>query len=308
MSLESFNQLPAEEQLPAYNRRRVIKSNGKIREVWMPNPPMMQEQLFFLDLLKKEPIEFSSAATASFEGCSPAKNVERHAGNRYFFQLDLKSAYTQVDIQVLAKQFTSILGFDTGEMAGYLEQYCQVPGVDGLIMGAPTSPFLFNMYCTPLDEALLEYANSHGMTYTRYLDDLTFSSPNEVNGVSGVITAGERRAIREIIIVHDFTLNDQKTTTTKDVHDNPIIITGLQLNKYGNWQVTEKYLRKVHAYLLEQIEAYGIDFKETRDKAAGYKGLLVSSRQPERQHLSPTEVALANLIADILAIPPRSLS
>ena len=47
-------------------------------------------------------------------------------------------------------------------------------------MGAPTSPILSNLVCIPLDHELLNYAADQNWKYTRYADDLTFSSAEEI--------------------------------------------------------------------------------------------------------------------------------
>ncbi len=48
-----------------------------------------------------------------------------------------------------------------------------------LPMGSPTSPVLSNSTTIALDGQLENYTHSAGITYTRYVDDLTFSSKNE---------------------------------------------------------------------------------------------------------------------------------
>ena len=45
-----------------------------------------------------------------------------------------------------------------------------------LPQGAPTSPMLSNLVARKLDERLIEYSDSNHLVYTRYADDLVFSS------------------------------------------------------------------------------------------------------------------------------------
>lgn len=47
-------------------------------------------------------------------------------------------------------------------------------------MGSPTSPVLSNFACINLDNELDRWANRNNITYTRFVDDLSFSSKNDI--------------------------------------------------------------------------------------------------------------------------------
>ena len=49
-----------------------------------------------------------------------------------------------------------------------------------LPQGAPTSPVLTNVICSKLDRRLSGIAKRFGLNYTRYADDITFSSSHNV--------------------------------------------------------------------------------------------------------------------------------
>jgi RNA-directed DNA polymerase len=54
----------------------------------------------------------------------------------------------------------------------------------GLPQGTTTSPFLANLAFQPVDEKLTRFCNNHGITYTRFVDDLTFSAPHEFKSLT----------------------------------------------------------------------------------------------------------------------------
>ncbi|HHQ4309024.1 TPA: reverse transcriptase domain-containing protein, partial [Serratia fonticola] len=57
-----------------------------------------------------------------------------------------------------------------------LKNIFAISEMGNLPQGAPTSPCLSNLACLSLDEALEELANKMGLRYSRYSDDITFSS------------------------------------------------------------------------------------------------------------------------------------
>ncbi len=56
-----------------------------------------------------------------------------------------------------------------------------------LPQGAPTSPMLLNLVLSELDARLAKTASEHNATYTRYADDLVFSSDEELTWVNPIV-------------------------------------------------------------------------------------------------------------------------
>jgi RNA-directed DNA polymerase len=74
-----------------------------------------------------------------------------------------------------------------------------------LPQGAPTSPMLANLAAADLDRKLQEFADHRGLTYTRYADDLTFSSARHPGSIAQV-----QHEIRRRIGLGGFTENTEK--------------------------------------------------------------------------------------------------
>ena len=84
------------------------------------------------------------------------------------------------------------------DLTGYLPQ------------GAPTSPMLSNLVFRALDERLTQLATRHGLIYTRYSDDLTFSGPtSSFSRVRGTAIISE---VRELLAARRFRLHERKIT------------------------------------------------------------------------------------------------
>ncbi len=74
-----------------------------------------------------------------------------------------------------------------------------------LPQGAPTSPGLANLVLHALDRRLTGLANRHGVNYSRYADDLTFSGEQHLRKPTFLAH------VRAIVVDEGFSLNDAKT-------------------------------------------------------------------------------------------------
>ena len=79
-----------------------------------------------------------------------------------------------------------------------------------LPQGAPTSPGLANLAASQMDSRLEGLAKSFGFAYSRYADDMTFST----NDPRGKVDA-MKDLVAEIVQESGFRLNDQKTTVMR---------------------------------------------------------------------------------------------
>jgi RNA-directed DNA polymerase len=75
-----------------------------------------------------------------------------------------------------------------------------------LPQGAPTSPYIANILTKKLDIRLMSLAEKVGAGYSRYADDLTFSSDEEIPSIN---------TIDKIISEEGFTINRSKTKIQK---------------------------------------------------------------------------------------------
>lgn len=271
-----------------------LSGNFKRRELWDPNDAMRAIHEQFLEQLYGLGTNMPYA-TGGIRGGSPVANLRPHADNRYFYMLDLEDAYSQVDMFSLAHWLVGAgLKDDVRDIERFLRSYCQTPDKSGLCTGAPASPVLFNFACLELDRQLGSVADLFGFTYTRYLDDLTFSSPDRGGQPSlDMVTRPKRRVIREVIQGSGLVIQDNKTRI-QDLHAAPIVVTGLQLNRSGKWQLPTQYLEIIDQEL-DKIDALAQEGPLAQyfvDKLAGYRGLLVASWDTRRQQPTEAETAL----------------
>ncbi|RYG96898.1 MAG: hypothetical protein EON58_11000 [Alphaproteobacteria bacterium] len=139
-------------------------------------------------------------------------------------------------------------------------------------MGAPTSPVLANMVCGKLDAQLIRLAKKNKIRYSRYYDDITFSSVT--SGHIAAATGMDLSVIHiargvdnlsddfvEIFTSNGFKINSKKVWgTTRKVRQQ---VTGLVVNKKYN--VPSSLVRNTRA-MIHSIEKNGLN--EAQEKFA----------------------------------------
>ncbi len=130
----------------------------------------------------------------------------------------------------------------------------------GLATGAPSSPDWFNLYAGVLiDIPLGAYCLKHGLTYTRYLDDITISSKNPIGHRLG----GKRKSrkvrdgIRAIIESSGMAIHDEKAAA-HDIMRGPVVINGIGMDKDGRLFVPRHFFHRVHNALRSAIRTAGV--------------------------------------------------
>lgn len=119
-----------------------------------------------------------------------------------------------------------------------------------LPQGAPTSPVITNIVCQRLDYVLSAVANRFGLSYSRYADDITFSSEHNVFQNDSPFL----KEIQRVISEQGFRINEKKTRLQKDGYRKEV--TGLLVNNKVN--VQKRYLKQIRLWLY-YWERYGYD-------------------------------------------------
>jgi len=154
------------------------------------------------------------------------------------------------------------------ELAFLIACLCTHPfEIDGKVInvlpqGSPTSPALTNILCEKLDRRLTGLANRFGATYTRYADDITFSSQHNIYK-DDVFRFELERIIREnnlfkfkdnkeLVIGPQLKINEKKTRLQKAGYKQEV--TGLVVNDKVN--VQKRYVKQLRMWLY-YWESYG---------------------------------------------------
>ena len=135
-----------------------------------------------------------------------------------------------------------------------------------LPQGAPTSPVITNIVCQKLDYLLTKLAYKHGLVYSRYADDITFSSKHNVYQENSEFL----KELNTIILGQNFHIKESKTRLRKDGYRKEV--TGLLVNEKVN--VHKRYVKQLRMWLY-YWERYGKEkaellFKNDYLKEKGY--------------------------------------
>ncbi len=175
------------------------------------------------------PIELPNSVHGGVKKRSNISNAKPHQGNKFQFTTDLQEFYPNIDFQRVYNTFNG-LKFSP-HYAHWLTKL--TTWKYELPQGTPTSTYIANLVFLETDIKLIGLCNQHGITYTRYVDDLTFSSQQDF-----------RHLLNDIL--HIVTSEGFKLSYRKTKYSGNQTITGINvfLNKID---APEKIIEKANA-------------------------------------------------------------
>ncbi len=229
----SLNQIMwiARNQSSLYKQFEIPKSNGSARQIAEPIGQLltMQGWLQRKILVRGKPHKY---ATAFIRGRSIMSNVRPHTGREVVVRIDLKDFFHSITHQQVRKVFERF-GYPY-KVAVLMANLCTLDG--HLPQGAPTSPSLSNLVCVKLDRRFTGLKKKLEYRYTRYADDLVFSSDNPK--FPALIPF-----LKEVIREEGFTVNEDKVSIMRKGQQQKV--TGVVLNEKPN--LPRKHVRKLRA-------------------------------------------------------------
>ena len=114
-----------------------------------------------------------------------------------------------------------------------------------LSIGAPSSPMLSNIFMYDFDEYVADWASEHNIVYSRYADDLTFSSKKRENLASVVNVVN--MALKKFTQYAHISLNGEKTK--KLSLSNRVTITGINITPEHKISIGREQKKKMRAML-----------------------------------------------------------
>lgn len=169
------------------------------------------------------------------------ENAERHKKNIFLLEMDITNFFGTITEQQVYTLFCNI-GYNT-KVAGILANLCTYDNY--LPQGAVTSPYIANLVCYHMDARINGYCSRKDIVYTRYADDLTFSSDNRM------LLNKIEKFIKYIVTDEGFTINDKKTRYLSN--DVKKTVTGITIND-DSIHVDKKFKRDLRAQIYCSIK------------------------------------------------------
>ncbi|HLP88880.1 MAG TPA: reverse transcriptase domain-containing protein [Nostocaceae cyanobacterium] len=243
---EQLFEVPLEEKYTSFN---IPKKNGEIRKIYSPTWGIssIQERL-------NEVLRLVYTPKASVHGFVIERNIvtnaQNHCKKKFVLNIDIKDFFPTITQKRIRGVLMSPPYNLPSKVATTISHICCYDGK--LPQGAPTSPIISNMVCAKLDSQLRILAEKNRCFYTRYADDITFSTTVDKFPLSIAKITGSK--ITDVILSNylisifesnGFQINFNKVRIQRENQRQEV--TGLTVNNQLN--VSRKYIRQVRAML-----------------------------------------------------------
>lgn len=226
-----------------YTSFEINKKNGGVRKINAPLAELKDIQRKLAVTLyrhKKKKREIKNNLSHGFEKeKSIITNAKIHRNKRLVLNIDLENFFESFHFGRVRGFFIKNNNFLlSNEVATVIAQLTCYEGK--LPQGAPTSPIITNLICEILDQRILKIAKKYKLDYTRYADDLTFSTNDKK--FLDLQTEFYERLSSELIRA-GFKINEKKKRL--QLRDSRQVVTGLVVNKKIN--VNRIYYKETRA-------------------------------------------------------------
>jgi RNA-directed DNA polymerase len=237
-----------------YREFDIPKKSGGTRTIKAPSQPLRLLQVRLADLitdcmheLMKDNPRLYAASHGFRKGRTIISNANVHRKRRYVFNTDIEDFFGSINFGrvrgLLIKDRAFGLAPDVATVIAQIACH-----ENALPQGSPCSPAISNLVANILDTRLLALAKQARCTYTRYADDLTFSTneqifPSEIaRDLPGADWEVGLRLL-QVIEKSGFRLNLAKTRMSR--RRSRQTVTGLVVNRKPN--IRQEYYRSVRA-------------------------------------------------------------
>ena len=239
-----------------YKVYTIPKRTSGHRVIAQPSKELKVYQRKYLELQK---LPIHDAAMAYREGLSIKDNAIAHKKNRYLLKLDLENFFNSISSRLFWRVWESIIPLPSTTDRDFLERllfWCPSKKAGGsliLSIGAPSSPLVSNFFMYKFDCVMSDLCRERNITYTRYADDLTFST-NLKDILFEIPLLVEKQLF--LLFGSSIRVNKKKTKFSSKAHNRHV--TGITITNDGKLSLGRERKRYIK-HLIHQFSLGGLD-------------------------------------------------
>lgn len=190
------------------------------------------------------------------KGRNIATNASFHLAKKNLLNLDIRNFFETIEKSWVAEAFIK-LGFNS-DISAALAEMTTLSGF--LVQGFHTSPVIANLVTYEMDEEIAAHCGTHNSVYSRYADDISISSDQELPTF---------KSIQEIVSNYQFTINTSKSKFFRRGQNQ--FVTGLSIfdSKYPR---IPKRIKRLIRQELYYVQKYGLRSHLSRRKNSTLAG------------------------------------
>jgi RNA-directed DNA polymerase len=232
-----------------YKVFKIPKRTVGFRVIAQPTPEVKHIQKQLVDILSPH-ILIHDAAMAYIKGVSIKTNAYKHSKSDFLLKTDFDNFFNSITPEMLFEslklQEIKISPSDKNVLKEFLfwNRTKKEHGKLILSVGAPSSPFISNLIMCSFDKRIEQYCSQKEIIYTRYADDLTFSSNKK--GILFTLLK-DLRVILNDEFNKNITLNESKTVFSSKAHNRHV--TGVTITNNNKLSIGREKKRYISALI-----------------------------------------------------------
>ncbi|EKE73260.1 MULTISPECIES: retron St85 family RNA-directed DNA polymerase [Roseobacteraceae] len=246
-----------------YKNYTIPKRSGGVRLISQPSKDLKSIQRFILSEFLLPKLEIHECATAYREERNIADNARPHLQNQFLLKMDFKDFFPSIraiDFSQYALRRSIVESEEEATMLGKIFFKSTNNGLR-LSIGSPGSPPISNAVMINFDKQISSMCRDSGIAFTRYSDDLTFSS-NSKGILFGI--PNQVQEVLEVIQRPKLMINAEKTKFSSKKFNRHV--TGITITNDGLMSLGRQTKRRVRS---EVYNAPSMQPKE-RQRLRGY--------------------------------------
>ncbi|WP_273837824.1 retron St85 family RNA-directed DNA polymerase [Providencia rettgeri] len=240
-----------------YKVYTIPKRTSGRRLIAHPSKELKIIQRALVKLLQNE-LKVHKASYAYRKGKSIKDNALIHSKRKFLLKLDFNDFFNSITPELFLNEIKNnsvVLSPAEQNLLVNLLFWNKTKTFDGqlvLSVGAPSSPLISNFVMLRFDDLVYKHAKKSSIRYTRYADDLTFST--NTKNVLFEIPSFIKKTLYDIYS-HRITINDSKTIFSSKAHNRHV--TGVTITNESKLSIGRERKRlisvMIHKHTLHQL-------------------------------------------------------